>query len=388
MIPATSGADWVCFADEADRSADLSELPRPMNSKSEIVNAGKVLREHLTDESIPLIEEQRRLSILDAFKIAHSWRDAHMLPLLRVRMELSRKIGSVEKGAVTAARLKRMASIRRKLQRPISLYQMQDIAGCRAILRSMKEVERLVAMYRDGTSQHTVQSQDDYIGAPKKDGYRSHHLVLKFCGAGFEEVFNRQTVEIQLRTRLQHAWATAVESVGLIRNENIKGGDGDADWRRFFQLMSSELAYQEERELAPTAALPREEVRKEIRELSRKIKAVSTLETYNRAINFTDNYGRVHARYFLLQFDYSTRQVYVRPFASYDQGAEQYVEEERVHARRNTVLVEVNKVNDLKKAFPNYFLDVSVFTEKLRGVLSPNYKSGQAYDLSWLANYR
>ncbi|RVA15325.1 hypothetical protein EN932_01630 [Mesorhizobium sp. M7A.F.Ca.US.002.01.1.1] len=359
-----------------------------MYSKSEIVNAGKVLRENLTREAIPAIQEVRGLHIVEAFGIAHSWRDAHMLPLLRVRMELSRKLKHVEKDAVAAARLKRMASIRRKLQRPITLYQMQDIAGCRAILRSMKEVDRLVAVYRDGGSLHSIQSEDDYILRPKRDGYRSHHIILKFCGNGDEEIFNRQTVELQLRTRLQHAWATAVESVGLIRHENIKGGEGDANWRRFFELMSSELAYQEDRELAPTADLPREDVRREIRDLSKQIKAVSTLETYNRAINFTENYGQTYARYFLLQFDYDTREVYVQPFYNYEKGAARYVEEERTSQKRNTVLVEVNKVNDLKKAFPNYFLDVSAFTDKLKSVLSPGYKSSQAYDLSWLAAYR
>lgn len=359
-----------------------------MYSKSEIVNAGKVLRENLTREAIPAIQEARGLHIIQAFAIAHNWRDAHMLPLLRVRMELSRKLKHVEKDAIAAARLKRMASIRRKLQRPITLYQMQDIAGCRAILRSMKEVDRIVGIYRNGGTAHSIQSEDDYISRPKRDGYRSHHFILKFCGSGEDEIFNRQTVEVQLRTKLQHAWATAVESVGLIRHENIKGGEGDTDWRRFFELMSSELAYEEDRELTPSADIPRAEIQKEIRDLSKRIKAVSTLETYNRAINFTEGYGYTYARYFLLQFDYTTREVFVEPFYNYDRGAARYVDEEKNNQKRNTVLVEVNKVNDLKKAFPNYFLDVSAFTEKLKSVLSPGYKSGQAYDLSWLAAYR
>ncbi|RVC61567.1 hypothetical protein EN759_29060, partial [Mesorhizobium sp. M00.F.Ca.ET.038.03.1.1] len=307
MIPALNNVAWAVPERDEVGPAGMAGLPRPMYSKSEIVNAGKVLRENLTRDAIPTIQEARGLHIVQAFAIAHSWRDAHMLPLLRVRMELSRKLKHVEKDAVAAARLKRMASIRRKLQRPITLYQMQDIAGCRAILRSMKEVDRLVGVYRNGGTAHSIQSEDDYISRPKKDGYRSHHFILKFCGNGEEEIFNRQTVEVQLRTRLQHAWATAVESVGLIRHENIKGGEGDTDWRRFFELMSSELAYEEDRELAPTADIPRADIRKEIRDLSKRIKAVSTLETYNRAINFTDGYGHTYARYFLLQFDYSTR---------------------------------------------------------------------------------
>lgn len=357
-----------------------------MNSKKEIVLAGKVLRERLSMDSISDIESKYDCSVYDAFRIAHDWRDAHMFPLLRVRMELARRLGTIEKGAVTAARVKRMESIRRKLQRPITLYQMQDIAGCRAIVRSMKEVDRIAGYYASGSSQHVVQKEDNYISNPKNDGYRSRHIILKYSGN--DERYNRQTVEIQLRTRIQHAWSTAVESVGLIRGENIKGGEGDDDWRRFFVLMSTEFSYEEGSPLPSVCSLSREEVRKEIKDLSKRIKAVSTLEKYKQAIKYADWYEHPGARYYLLQFDNETKGINVRAFFNYEDGASVYVEQERSNKKANTVLVEVNKVNDLKKAFPNYFLDVSAFTEKLKSILMPNYRSGVAFDLSWLATYR
>lgn len=363
-------------------------FPQAMYSKKTIVTAGKVLRENLTEDAIPVIEASRGMAVLDAFKIAHQWRDAHMLPLMKVRKELTRQVHTIEKAAITAARLKRMDSIRRKLRRPFTLYQIQDIAGCRAILRSMKEVDRLVKFYRDGGSRHSIQSEDNYILEPKIDGYRSHHLILKFNGTEEYEAFNRRSVEIQIRTRLQHAWATAVESVGLIRQENIKGGEGDNDWRRFFELMSSEIAYQENQAPPASASLPREEIHREVRSISKKIKAVSTLKTFSRAINFTEKYSKTYAKYFILQFDYDTRSVYVEPFYEYKTGSEKYIEQEKNNKRRNTVFVEVSKVNDLKKAFPNYFLDVSAFSNNLKNVLSPGYKKANPYDLSWLANYR
>lgn len=52
-------------------------------------------------------------------------------------------------------------------------------------------------------------------------------------------------MEIQLRTLLQHSWATAVEAVGLLRREDLKGGRGDPDWLRLFQIMASEMAEDE-----------------------------------------------------------------------------------------------------------------------------------------------
>ena len=47
---------------------------------------------------------------------------------------------------------------------------------------------------------------------------------------------------MQIRTAIQHSWATAVEMVGLFRKESLKSGFGDIKWLRFFELVS-ELFY-------------------------------------------------------------------------------------------------------------------------------------------------
>lgn len=58
----------------------------------------------------------------------------------------------------------------------------------------------------------------DYIKSPKEDGYRSLHLVFA-CnnGAGGIARFN---LELQLRTRLQHDWSTALETAGSVFKMN------------------------------------------------------------------------------------------------------------------------------------------------------------------------
>ena len=63
----------------------------------------------------------------------------------------------------TAARLKRMPSIRQKL-RAISanLNQIQDLAGCRAILPSINEVNAVISSLRDGSA-HDLHNEVDYI---------------------------------------------------------------------------------------------------------------------------------------------------------------------------------------------------------------------------------
>ena len=65
------------------------------------------------------------------------------------------------------------------------------------------------------------------------------------------EVFHDRRVEVQIRTFLQHTWATAVEAVGAYRGENMKGGEGNSDWLRLFSLMSGEFAATENCALPP-----------------------------------------------------------------------------------------------------------------------------------------
>ena len=65
----------------------------------------------------------------------------------------------------------------------------------------------------------------DYVTKGKDDGYRSYHVVFDFQSRDHEAAFDGRRVEVQVRTWLQHSWATAVEAVGLFRRENLKGGD-------------------------------------------------------------------------------------------------------------------------------------------------------------------
>ena len=48
-------------------------------------------------------------------------------------------------------------------------------------------------------------------------------------------------VEIQYRTHVQHAWATAVELVGLVTESDPKFDRGNPDFIEFFKL-SSEIS--------------------------------------------------------------------------------------------------------------------------------------------------
>tara|TARA_R110002167_G_scaffold232501_1_gene437698 strand:- start:244 stop:702 length:459 start_codon:yes stop_codon:yes gene_type:complete len=80
----------------------------------------------------------------------------------------------------------------------------------------------------------------DYIQGPKLDGYRSIHRIYKYQGSKLEH--SGLLVEIQLRTKLQHAWATAVEIIDTFLAEQLKLGKGSEEWKQFFYLVANQFA--------------------------------------------------------------------------------------------------------------------------------------------------
>lgn len=338
----------------------MSNLPYTRN---QIVAAGKLLggRLQLSDEA------------REAFRIAHAWRSAHVEPMHRLRQQLSGRARGT--GSVTAARLKRMESIRRKLARgPHTLLQMQDLAGCRVIAPTMADVGRLVERYRSDPLHYAVGREQDHIARPKPDGYRSHHMILKPTSTDGEA--GRQQVEIQFRTRLQHAWATAVEAVGLVRGENLKGGGGDAAWRRFFRLASADIALDEGCDVGEGAPASQREITAELRDLAAQLDAVLTLQNYNLAISQAIAQPRLGDRYYLIEYRTESRTIRVTPYATLPSGQ---LEMERADSDSvSTVVVEVDRMEDLKTAYPNYFLDLSLFIIHLNTALNPHLRQSRA----------
>jgi ppGpp synthetase/RelA/SpoT-type nucleotidyltranferase len=84
-----------------------------------------------------------------------------------VRFSLLYHMRKNELQGVAVARRKRMQGIRRKLGRiKLNLNQLQDLAGCRAILPSITDINVLVDVLRQ--SRHELRAENDYINGPKK----------------------------------------------------------------------------------------------------------------------------------------------------------------------------------------------------------------------------
>ena len=345
------------------------EYPRFEFSKKEVKRVGRVIaaNEPLTPES-----EER---IREAFRIANSWRDAHAYPMDSVRRSVIMHLARAGLGGDTVARLKRMPAISGKLRRiNLGLDQLQDLAGCRCIMPDLESVGRLISVLR-ARLKHPIQREDDYIAQPKDDGYRSHHLIISFKHEREASAYDGRKVELQVRTRLQHAWATTVEAVGLFQNENLKNHEGSQEWLRLFVLASAGMAEAEGCALHPE--WPKgDALRSELKGLARRLDALGVLERVRLGVQGTTDPLVLGYRpsHYLIRFDLATKTVRVEPHnriksatLSYDQAEEQAnlsnVEGE------NVVLVKVDTLESLKSAYPNYFGDVAVFEDFLRKIV-------------------
>jgi hypothetical protein len=165
-----------------------------------------------------------------AYGIINNWRSSHSYPLQVVKMTLLTRAKRVDAQAIVAQRIKRLSSIEAKLKlnKDMKLSQMQDLGGCRAILGTPRRVADVVTLYEKNIAKNPYDrpkfvKKYDYISQPKTSGYRSIHFVYKYQTSATElKIYDGLRIEIQLRSRQQHAWATAVETVSTFTGQALK----------------------------------------------------------------------------------------------------------------------------------------------------------------------
>jgi hypothetical protein len=345
----------------------MSKYPHLNYSMNDVRRSGERLREDLAFDEANLSGNE---DVLQVFRVANSYRDSHVYPMRSIRLSIEHRMRMLKAGGLTAARPKRMSSIRRKLRSgTMKLDQMQDLGGCRAIMDNIQGVNVLLDSIHERFP-HSIRREYPYIMQPKDDGYRSHHIVFEFCGIGRAAPFNDRRIELQVRTRLQHAWATAVEAVSLYRGEDLKHHKGSEDWLRLFELSSAEFAFAEGCPVNPLMPEHEDRVR-ELKDLNRRIGAANILDDIKNATHYAENFLFERGRYYLIRYmkDHS---VVVEPYYSAVRGSQDLgAIESDIELGDDTskvVLVEVDKVDKLVDAYPNYFGDVSLFVRNLRQI--------------------
>ncbi|TCV97733.1 RelA/SpoT family protein [Luteibacter rhizovicinus] len=251
---------------------------------------------------------------------------------------------------------------------------MQDIAGLRAILASQVKVDQLYDSYINSRLRHELVNEKDYIVTPKDDGYRGIHLVYRYASDRASDLAGLH-VELQLRTALQHAWATAVETVDAFMGESIKAGRATEDWASFFCLASAAFALQE-RAAPPNAHLSRgyDDVVTDLRASEAGLQVAAKLRGFTVAANRISTSGRSRNTYHLVILDMGVRRLSIRSYSATEQqqaNLEYQAVEERVRSGEplNPVLITGGSVDGLRKSYPNYFLDARNFIESVERVI-------------------
>ncbi len=251
---------------------------------------------------------------------------------------------------------------------------MQDIAGLRAIVDSVPKVRKLQQAYKMARFKHKLVSEKNYIDQPKGDGYRSIHLIFKYEN-NRETAYNGLSLELQFRSRLQHAWATAVETMGTFLGEALKSGQGDGAWRTFFTKASAALTIVERTKPIPgfENKTPRE-VYEEVSTDENRLGVLDKLRGFAIAANQISTEKGTGA-YHLITLNSTEKSVQIKPYSiqRLDQASLDYAAiEKRTKDGEpiEAVLVSAGPIDQLKKAYPNYFLDTEEFVSQIQKVIA------------------
>ena len=202
-------------------------------SKGLINRAGEAFRAHRqpTEEELAAVE---------------AWRAGHKNVLNTFQANLRNRARGL--GIQVAQRLKRRLTIMDKLfrQPKMQLSRMDDVAGCRLIFPDIATLEKFRAKLLKARFRHkTRNSVDkyDYIKSPKSSGYRGIHDIYEYNPTSRQgQPFAGLLMELQYRTQAQHAWATTVELVSRITENQPKFDRGDERYIEFFRLASEIIA--------------------------------------------------------------------------------------------------------------------------------------------------
>lgn len=332
--------------------ANRTDLPH-WGPKGAINRAGDALRaKKLTPD---------QSDILEAWRMAHRDVINSFQSLLRARAK--------NLDVQVAQRLKRRSTIVDKLSRHdgMQLARMDDVAGCRLIFPSIKALHEFRTKVHHAKFKHIRKNEKDkynYIERPSDRGYRGIHDIYEHRSKSKKgnPKCDGLLIEIQYRTNVQHAWATAVEVVTEVTEHQPKFDRGDRRYIELFRLASEMLARTLE-ECPPRLflELSNKELYATFEKLNSEIGVMQTL--VNLVIN--DWVGdRIEADHIILRI--SKKDGFrLYQFDLELEASSKLLELEKEFPEDNIVLVGARSVEEMKSAFRNYFNDVKDFVSMM-----------------------
>lgn len=347
----------------------------PNESKEQINKAGLALIKNPGDKV--------------ALSIADRWRACHAYPINTFQATLRIKTKKFKGSVIVAQRLKRMPTIIDKLRRhPMKLARMQDIGGVRAVLGSIKDVYKLASEYKDKSrfGHELVDSLTrDYIQNPRdEDGYRSLHLIYKYKGTNKKaNKYDGLLIELQIRTKLQHIWATAVETMGTFLGQALKSRLGDKEWQDFFALTSSAFAVSEGMPPIPKhRMMTRDDIYAGIAKANEELRVLEKIRSYTKVVKIIDKFGtsKTGWSYYLVVLNSEDKTVQIKSYRrdAMERALKDYakIEEKTLGGEKvEAVLVSAGgPISTLRQAYPNFFLDIKDFVDKIEAIIQESRK--------------
>lgn len=332
------------------------------HSKSQVKKAGEAIRKNLGD-------------ISEAIDIIRDYRASHLYPLTIIKNLVWRHTRKVNEDAVIARRLKRLPTIIDKLTRKtldgvnpntMSIVRMNDIGGCRVIVDNKSELLELNDSLNNSKTQHKTTRIRDYLEYPKSTGYRGIHRIYECYAHVDSHDWKGFKIEVQLRTVLQHLWATTIEVVDLCEGKALKTNPFEADkrWTEFFFIMSEFFA--EDDGFIVLDNTKKSHYKKRLSALSDAIGAYNKLASFKAVFSMKDiDEKSIGKSFAVLIIDENNKRV---SYSFYNENQKKdairkYNSEEN-DVGNNVLLVQMDDIKNIKNAYPNYLIDTSQFLRK------------------------
>lgn len=344
--------------------------PSPPNSKGEVKRAGKNVANGVAQDA--------------DYHLIDQWRASHGYVINTFQAWLKGHISKQEYNVEFAQRLKRRNTVIDKLLRkrpdgtPLiqDVTAMHDFAGCRMIFENVSDLNHFRNYIRSSdvlrNIEHELRSDElkyNYIESPKNTGYRGIHDVFRHFPRqhrrtpDFKRPWDGLMVEIQFRTRAQHAWATAVEISDILDGARTKFAVTETKRSRFFSIASEIIARRHENLERAWLGRTTPELQAELQLLENDLGIMQRLKPLRQ---FEDEQNlKVHNVLNIVRQEDGTLKLEVSTFRSAPEAIKAASELESDETSLNAVYVRAENPNQLRSAYRNYFNDPVDFVRLL-----------------------
>lgn len=352
----------------------MSIFPEPPKSKKAVNRAGKAIAGGTATAA--------------DFALVDQWRAAHGYVINTFQIFFKRRIERSGTDAEFAQRLKRRNTVLDKISRvhpdgsPLmaDVTSMHDFAGCRLIFESITDLNSFREYVHSPNNManvlHKVRhdlGKYDYINHPKASGYRGIHDVFSHFprphrrNGAVSTPWHGLFVEVQYRTRVQHAWATALEISDIVDGQRTKFDLTESKRVKFFSIASEILARKYENISNSHVSMSYSDLVTDFKNLENELGILQRLEALKQAGGFEKI--KVHNVLNIVRSDLGDISLQVESFRNSALAINRSMELESDPSSINAVYVRADKPSQARSAYRNYFNDPVDFVKLLKDAL-------------------